>query len=212
MKRPENRREAIATLERASAVLLPNVVETTHRGERTWNLFDRLLRYRIVMLGQEIDDTLANVVVAQLLFLEAEDPDKDITLYVSSPGGSVYAGLAIYDTMTYVRPPVGTLCVGLAASMAAVLLAAGEPGKRLSLPSSRILLHQPHGGARGQVSDIEIQAREARHSKDTLVEILAKATGKNHEVLVSALDRDLYMGAEEARDYGLIDQVLARRS
>lgn len=212
MKRPENRREAMATLERASAVLLPNVVETTHRGERTWNLFDRLLRDRIVMLGQEIDDTLANVVVAQLLFLEAEDPDKDITLYVSSPGGSVYAGLAIYDTMTYVRPPVGTLCVGLAASMAAVLLAAGEPGKRVSLPSSRILLHQPHGGARGQVSDIEIQAREARHSKDTLVEILAKATGKSHEVLVSALDRDLYMGAEEAREYGLIDQVLARRS
>ncbi len=212
MKRPENRREAMAALERASAVLLPNVVETTHRGERTWNLFDRLLRDRIVMLGQEIDDTLANVVVAQLLFLEAEDPDKDITLYVSSPGGSVYAGLAIYDTMTYVRPPVGTLCVGLAASMAAVLLAAGEPGKRVSLPSSRILLHQPRGGARGQVSDIEIQAREARHSKDTLVEILAKATGKSHEVLVSALDRDLYMGAEEARDYGLIDQVLARRS
>ena len=212
MKRPENRREAMATLERASAVLLPNVVETTHRGERTWNLFDRLLRDRIVILGQEIDDTLANVVVAQLLFLEAEDPDKDITLYVSSPGGSVYAGLAIYDTMTYVRPPVGTLCVGLAASMAAVLLAAGEPGKRVSLPSSRILLHQPHGGARGQVSDIEIQAREARHSKDTLVEILAKATGKAHEVLVSALDRDLYMSAEEAREYGLIDQVLARRS
>jgi ATP-dependent Clp protease protease subunit len=212
MKRPETRREAMATLERAHAVLLPNVVETTHRGERTWNLFDRLLRDRIVMLGQEIDDTLANVVVAQLLFLEAEDPDKDITLYVSSPGGSVYAGLAIYDTMTYVRPPVGTLCVGLAASMAAVLLAAGEPGKRVSLPSSRILLHQPHGGARGQVSDIEIQAREARHSKDTLVEILAKATGKSHEVLVSALDRDLYLGAEEARDYGLIDQVLVRRS
>jgi len=211
MKRPENRVQAMATLERWRAMRIPTVIETTHRGERHFSLFDRLLRDRIVVLGQEIDDDVANVIVAQLLFLESEDPDKEIVLYVSSPGGVVYPGLAIYDTMQYTRCPVATLCVGMAASMAAILLACGSHGRRLALPSARIMIHQPHGGARGQVSDIEIQAREARHSKDTLVGILAKATGKDRDTIVADMDRDRYMSAEDARAYGLVDEVLEPR-
>lgn len=211
MKIPENRAQAMAVLERWNAMLIPTVVETTHRGERHWSLFDRLLRDRIVVLGREIDDDVANVIVAQLLFLESEDPDKEIVLYVSSPGGVVYAGLAIYDTMQYTRCPVATLCVGFAASMAAVLLAAGAHGRRLALPNARIMLHQPHGGARGQVSDIEIQAREARHSKDAIVAILAQATGKPHETVLADVDRDRYMSAADAKTYGLVDEILAPR-
>lgn len=211
MNRPENRAQAMATLERMKDMIIPTVVETTHRGERHWSLFDRLLRDRIVILGREIDDDVANVIVAQMLFLESEDPDKEIMLYVSSPGGAVYPGLAIYDTMQHVRCAVATLCVGMAASMAAILLAAGTHGRRLALPNARIMVHQPHGGARGQVSDIEIQAREARHSKDTLVAILATATGKSRETIQADMDRDRYMSTTDAREYGLIDEILEPR-
>lgn len=192
-------------------MILPNVVETTHKGERHWSIFDRLLRDRIVFLGEEINDLVANVVIAQLLFLESEDPDKEITLYINSPGGIVYSGLAILDTMHYLRAPVATMCVGMAASMAAVLLAAGHRGRRVALPHSRILIHQPHGGAKGQTSDIEIQAREFRHLKDTLARLLADASGKSREVVANDFDRDNYLSAEAAKEYGLIDEVLAPR-
>jgi len=211
MKRPETRAEALGVLERAKDILVPTVVETTHRGERHWSIFDRLLKDRIVFLGHEIDDTVANLVIAQMLFLEGEDPDKDIVLYINSPGGVVYSGLAIYDTMKYLRSPVSTMCVGMAASAAAVLLAAGHKGKRLALPHARIMIHQPHGGARGQASDIEIQAREVRYLKDTVIEILAEACGKSHDILTLDMDRDNYMSAATAKEYGLIDEVLAPR-
>ncbi len=192
-------------------VIIPTVVETTHRGERHFRIFDRLLKDRIVFLGSEIDDEVANVVIAQFLFLESEDPDKEIMLYVNSPGGVVYSGLAIYDTMQHLRCPVSTMCVGMAASAAAVLLAAGHPGRRAALPNARILIHQPHGGARGQATDIEIQAREVRHLKDTLVGIVAKASGKPHDTVMADMERDNYMSAETAKAYGLIDTVLAPR-
>src|SRR5712675_725121 len=162
---------------------VPYVIEQTHRCERSYDIYSRLLKDRIIMLGTEIDDDVANVVVAQMLFLESEDPDKDINIYVNSPGGSVTAGLAIYDTMQYVKPQVSTICVGQAASMGAVLLAAGAKGKRFALPNARIMIHQPLGGARGQATDIEIQAREIRHMKDVLTDILVKSTGKNREEL-----------------------------
>jgi ATP-dependent Clp protease protease subunit len=189
----------------------PYVLEQTHRGERTYDLYSRLLKDRIVFIGTPIDDDLANIVVAQFLFLESEDPDKDIMLYINSPGGSVTAGLAIYDTMQYVRPPVSTICCGQAASMSAVLLAAGAPGKRFSLPHSRIMIHQPHGGAQGQAIDIEIQAKEILRLKQKLNEILSKHTKQSLERIEKDADRDYFMGASEAKEYGLIDEVYSRR-
>jgi len=188
----------------------PTVVETTHRGERVWDLYARLLRDRIIMLGTEIDDDVANGVTAQLLFLESEDPDKDITMYINSPGGSVTAGLAIYDTMQYVRCNVATVCTGQAASMGAVLLAAGMKGKRSALPNSRIMIHQPLGGARGQARDMKIQVAEMARLEKVLYEILAKATGHSVERIEKDCDRDNFMSATEAKQYGLIDDVTIR--
>jgi len=212
-KRPENRTQAIATLERARDFIpYPTVVETTHRGERNWDIFSRLLKDRIVFLGTEINDDVANIIIAQFLFLESEDPDKEIMLYINSPGGVVYSGLAIFDTIQYVRSSVSTTCLGMAASMAAVLLAAGTKGRRLALPNARIMIHQPMGGARGQATDIEIQAREIRHLKDTLTDILANATGKPKDQIHKDIDRDFYMSAASAKEYGLIDDVLPPRS
>jgi ATP-dependent Clp protease, protease subunit len=211
-KRPENRTQAIATLEQAEQtkafIPYPTVVETTHRGERNWDIFSRLLKDRIVFLGTEVNDDVANIIIAQFLFLESEDPDKEIMLYINSPGGVVTSGLAIFDTMEYVRCPVSTTCLGMAASMAAVLLAAGTKGRRSSLPNSRVMIHQPMGGARGQVSDIEIQAREIRHMKDVLTDILTNATGKSREQILKDIDRDFYLSASGAKEYGLIDNVL----
>jgi ATP-dependent Clp protease, protease subunit len=219
MKRPDSRASAIHTLEhafsaqpeRTQSVILPHVVETTHRGERTWSIFDRLLKDRIVFLGDGIDDLVANLIIAQFLFLESEDPDKEIMLYINSPGGVVYSGLAIYDTMQHLRSPVSTMCVGMAASMGAVLLAAGHKGRRVALPNARIMIHQPHGGARGQVTDIEIQAREVRTLKDTLVDIVASACGKPKDQVTKDMDRDNYMSAGMAKEYGLIDEILLPR-
>ena len=188
----------------------PTVVETTHRGERVWDLYARLLRDRIIMLGTEIDDDVANGVTAQLLFLESEDPDKDITMYINSPGGSVTAGLAIYDTMQYVRCNVATVCTGQAASMGAVLLAAGSKGKRSALPNSRIMIHQPLGGARGQARDMKIQVAEMARLEKVLYEILAKSTGHSIERIEKDCDRDNFMSATEAKQYGLIDDVTVR--
>ncbi|MBU8898175.1 ATP-dependent Clp endopeptidase proteolytic subunit ClpP [Corallococcus sp. H22C18031201] len=186
---------------------VPYVIEQTHRGERSYDIYSRLLKDRIVMLGTEIDDDVANVIVAQLLFLESEDPDKDINLYINSPGGSVTAGLAIYDTMQYVKSPVSTICVGQAASMGAVLLLAGAKGKRFTLPSSRIMIHQPLGGARGQATDIEIQAREILRMKARLNELIVKHTGQSIERVEKDTDRDYFMGASEAKAYGIIDAI-----
>jgi ATP-dependent Clp protease protease subunit len=190
----------------------PTVVETTHRGERVWDLYARLLRDRIIMLGTEIDDDVANGVTAQLLFLESEDPDKDITMYINSPGGSVTAGLAIYDTMQYVRCQVATVCTGQAASMGAVLLAAGAKGKRSALPNSRIMIHQPLGGARGQARDMKIQVQEMTRLEKVLYEILAGATGHSVERIEKDCDRDNFMSAAEAKQYGLIDTVAMRNT
>jgi len=190
----------------------PTVVETTHRGERVWDLYARLLRDRIIMLGTEIDDDVANGVTAQLLFLESEDPDKDITLYVNSPGGSVTAGLAIYDTIQYVKPQVSTICIGQAASMGAVLLAAGAKGKRFALPNSRIMIHQPLGGAKGQARDLKIQVAEMTRLEVVLYEILAKATGHTVDRIEKDCDRDNFMSAVEAKQYGLIDDVFVRKN
>ncbi|NVJ07149.1 ATP-dependent Clp endopeptidase proteolytic subunit ClpP [Myxococcus sp. AM001] len=186
---------------------VPYVIEQTHRGERSYDIYSRLLKDRIVMLGTEIDDDVANVIVAQLLFLESEDPDKDINLYVNSPGGSVTAGLAIYDTMQYVKCPVSTICVGQAASMGAVLLLAGAKGKRYALPSSRIMIHQPLGGVRGQATDIEIQAKEILRMKAKLNELIVKHTGQSIERVEKDTDRDYFMGASEAKAYGIIDEI-----
>jgi len=211
---PTTRSEALHLLEsRAGAeriqdnVIYPHVVETTHRGERTWDIFSRLLKDRIVFLGSAVDDDVANIIIAQFLFLESEDPDKDIQLYVNSPGGVVTAGLAIYDTMQYVRCPVSTICIGQAASMGAVLLGAGQKGRRFALPNARIMIHQPLGGARGQATDIEIQAREIRHIKDVLIDILVRSTGKTKEAIGSDIERDFYMGPGQAKEYGLIDEI-----
>ncbi len=190
---------------------VPYVVEQTHRGERSYDIYSRLLKDRIIMLGTEIDDDVANVIVAQLLFLESEDPDKDISLYINSPGGSVTAGLAIYDTMQYVRPPVATICVGQAASMGAVLLCAGAKGKRQALPNARIMIHQPLGGARGQATDIEIHAREILRMRARLNEIIAKHTGQSLERVEKDTERDYFMGSLEAKQYGLIDEVFAQK-
>ena len=188
--------------------LVPTVIEQTHRGERAYDIWSRLMKDRIVFLGTEVTDDIANVIVAQLLFLESEDPEKDVNLYINSPGGSVSAGLAIYDTMQYVRCPISTICIGQAASMGAVILAAGTNGKRRVLPNSRVMIHQPLGGARGQASDIEIQAREILKIKDKLNGILAHHTGKTAEQIAKDGDRDYYMSATEAKDYGLVDEVV----
>jgi ATP-dependent Clp protease, protease subunit len=190
--------------------MIPTVIETSGRGERAFDIYSRLLRERIVFLGQPVTDELANLIVAQLLFLEAEDPEKDIYLYINSPGGSVSAGLGIFDTMNQIRPDVCTICVGLAASMGAFLLSAGVQGKRMSLPNSRIMIHQPLGGAQGQATDIEIQAKEILYLKALLNQHLANHTGKSLEKIAEDTDRDFFMSAEEAKEYGLIDQVINR--
>jgi ATP-dependent Clp protease protease subunit len=191
--------------------LVPIVVEQTARGERAYDIYSRLLKDRIVFLGEPIDDHVASLVIAQLLFLEAEDPEKDISMYINSPGGYVTAGLAIYDTMQYIKCDVATLCVGQAASMGAFLLAAGEKGKRSALPNARIMIHQPSGGFQGQASDIEIQAREIQKLKRRLNEMLSTATGKSLEQVEKDSDRDYFMSSSEALDYGLIDKILERK-
>lgn len=191
--------------------LIPNVIEQDHRGERIYDIYSRLLRDRIIFLSGQIHDEYANLVIAQMLFLEAEDPDSDIHLYVSSPGGSISAGLAIYDTMQYIRPDVTTFCVGQAASMAAVLLAAGAKGKRSALPNSRVMIHQPWGGARGQAADIHIQAKEILKLRDRLNEVLSSHTGQSVEQIARDTERDYYMTGDEARAYGIVDQVAAHR-
>jgi ATP-dependent Clp protease, protease subunit len=192
--------------------VVPMVIEQSGRGERAFDIFSRLLRERIIFLGAQVDDSLANVIMSQLLFLEAEDPEKDIYIYINSPGGSVTAGMAIYDTIKHVRPDVYTICMGLAASMGAFLLSAGTKGKRLSLPNSRIMIHQPLGGARGQAIDIEIQAKEIQHHKDTLNRLLAEHTGQPLEKIERDTERDFFMSPEEAQQYGLIDQVTQKKS
>lgn len=190
------------------STLVPIVVEQTNRGERAYDIYSRLLKDRIIFLGGPIDDNVANLVIAQMLHLESEDPEKDIALYINSPGGVVYAGLAIYDTMQYIKPDVSTICVGMAASMAALLLAAGAPGKRYALPYSRIMIHQPLGGARGQASEIEIEAREILRLKRIGNEILQKHTGQPLEKIERDTDRNYYMSSEEAKAYGIIDGIL----
>ena len=191
--------------------LIPYVIEQSARGERGFDIFSRLLRDRIIFVGSEISDEVANVIVAQLLFLEAEDPDKDIHLYINSPGGSVTAGLAIYDTMQFVKPKIETLCVGMAASMGAWLLAAGAPGKRTALAHSRIMIHQPAGGVRGQATDIDIQAQEILKLRDEMNHILAAHTGQDVERIARDTERDYYMSGKEATEYGLVDRVMAQR-
>ncbi|GAA6325848.1 ATP-dependent Clp endopeptidase proteolytic subunit ClpP [Fusobacterium ulcerans] len=188
----------------------PTVVESTGRSERAYDIYSRLLKDRIIFLGTEIDDNVANAIVAQLLFLEAEDPDKDIIIYINSPGGVVTAGMAIYDTMNYIKPDVQTVCIGQAASMGALLLGAGAKGKRYALEHSRIMIHQPLGGARGQATDIEIQAKEILRMKEMLSQIMADCTGKSLSEILNDTERDNYMSAEEAKNYGLIDQVFKK--
>lgn len=190
--------------------LIPMVVEQTNRGERAYDIYSRLLKDRIVFLGGPVDDDVANLIIAQMLFLEGEDPDKDIHLYINSPGGVVTAGLAIYDTMQYIKPDVSTICIGMAASMAALLLAAGTKGKRYALPYSRVMIHQPLGGARGQATDIEIHAREILRLREIGNEILVRHTGQPLEKVRQDTERDFFMSAEEARTYGIIDAVLTR--
>jgi len=191
--------------------LVPIVVEQTGRGERAYDIFSRLLKERIVFIGTPIDDTVASLTIAQLLFLESEDPDKDIHLYINSPGGSVSSGLAIYDTMQYIRPDISTICMGMAASMAGVLLAGGAKGKRAALPNSRIMIHQPWGGVQGTASDISIQAEEILKMKKNINEILSNHTGKPIDQLAKDTDRDYYLSSQEAKDYGLIDNIMVKR-
>ena len=191
--------------------LTPYVIEQTRHGERAYDIFSRLLRDNIIFVGMPIDDKVANIVIAELLFLEAQDPERDIYLYINSPGGYVASGLAIYDTMRYIRPDVHTICMGQAASMAAVLLAAGAKGKRSALPHARVMIHQPAGGSEGQASDIEIYAREIVKLKERLVEILAEHTGQDAERIKKDSDRNYFMSAEEAKEYGIIDQVITRK-
>jgi ATP-dependent Clp protease protease subunit len=191
--------------------LVPIVVEQTGRGERAFDIFSRLLKERIVFLGTPIDDNVASLTIAQLLFLESEDPDKDIHLYINSPGGTVSAGLAIYDTMQYIRPDVSTICIGMAASMAAVLLAGGTKGKRTALPNARVMIHQPWGGVQGTASDISIQAEEILKTKKRINEILAQHTGRSLEQIEKDTDRDYYLAASESKEYGLIDNILVKR-
>ncbi len=221
MRNPiESRSQALSFIESNTAYLqqerpraayyIPRIRETTHRGETEWDVYSRLLKDRIVFVGTEIDDFIANAVIAQFLFLESEDPDKDIQLYVNSPGGVVTAGLAIIDTMNYVRCPVATMCIGQASSMGAVLLAMGNKGSRFALPNARIMIHQPLGGARGQATDIEIQAREIKKVKETLIDMLCEATGQDRDRLAADIERDFYLSAAEAKDYGIIDEVLTK--
>ncbi len=198
-------------VESPSSYLVPMVIEQTSRGERSFDIYSRLLKERIIFLGTPINDEIANLMMSQLIHLEGEDPEKDISMYINSPGGSVTSALAIYDTMEYIKPDVTTICMGQAASAAAVLLAAGAKGKRFALPHSRVLIHQPHGGAEGQSVDIEIQAREIQRIRDLLDQILADKTGQSIEKITNDTDRDFIMTADEAKDYGLIDEVIASR-
>ena len=198
-------------LESPTNYLVPMVIEQTNRGERSFDIYSRLLKERIIFLGTPINDEISNLIMAQLLHLEGEDPEKDINIYINSPGGSVTSALAIYDTMEFIKPDVSTICMGQAASAAAILLAAGTQGKRFALPHSRILIHQPHGGAEGQSTDIEIQAREIQRIRDLLDKILADKTGQSIDKVNSDTDRDFIMTAEDARTYGLIDEVIASR-
>ena len=193
-------------------ILVPYVVEQTNRGERSYDIFSRLLNDRIIFLGEEVNDTTASLVVAQLLYLEAQDPDKDIQFFFNSPGGSVTDGMAIYDTMQYIKPDVSTICMGMAASMASVLLAAGTPGKRYALPYSRVMIHQPLGGAQGQATEIEIHAREILRIREEMNGILAKHTGQSKEKIAQDTERDYYLTSEEAKAYGLIDEVVTRKA
>ena len=192
-------------------MLVPMVIEQTNRGERAYDIYSRLLKDRIIFLGTPIDDHIANLMIAQMLFLEADDPEQDIFLYINSPGGYVTSGLAIYDTMQYIRPDVSTICIGQAASMGSLLLGAGAKGKRYSLPHSRIMIHQPAGGFQGQATDIEIQAREILRIKDALDTIMAKHTGQDLERIKRDTDRDFFMSGEQAKDYGLVDDVITMR-
>jgi len=191
--------------------LIPIVVEQTPRGERSYDIYSRLLKDRIIFLGTEIDDATANTIIAQLLFLEAADPDKDIYIYINSPGGSVSSTIAIYDTIQYIRSDVSTICIGMAASGAALILSSGAKGKRFALPNSRIMVHQPLGGAQGQVTDIEIQTRELKRIKDTINKILTLHTGQKYEKVEKDTDRDFYMTAQESKEYGLVDEVIKSR-
>jgi ATP-dependent Clp protease protease subunit len=202
----------MSSFQRPTNAFIPTVIETTHRGERAMDIYTRLLKDRIIFLGTEVDDFVANSIIAQLLFLESDDPDKEISLYINSPGGLVTAGLAIYDTMQYVRCPVSTLCLGQAASMAALLLCAGGKGLRRALPNSRVMIHQPLGGYRGQATDIEIHAREILSIKGKLNEIMASHTGRTVEEIQKDTERDNFMSAERAKEYGLIDVVVAHSS
>jgi ATP-dependent Clp protease, protease subunit len=192
-------------------MLIPMVIEQSSRGERAYDIYSRLLKDRIIFMGEQVRDDMANIVIAQFLFLESEDPDKDVHLYVNSPGGSVTAGLAIYDTMQYVRPDVVTICMGQSTSMAALLLAAGTKGKRYCLPHSRIMIHQPLGGAQGQATDIDIQAREILKVREILNQILAKHTGQPLDRIQRDTERDFFMSAEEAKEYGIVDKVITQR-
>lgn len=192
--------------------LVPMVVEQTSRGERAYDIYSRLLKDRIVFIGSPIDDNVANLIIAQLLFLESEDPDKDVNVYVNTPGGAIYSGLAVYDTMQYIKPDVSTICVGLAASMGSLLLAAGTKGKRFALPHSRIMMHQPLGGAKGQAADIEIHAREIIRIRESLNNILSHHTGQPVDRISRDTDRDFYMSAGEALEYGIIDSILESRA
>ena len=191
--------------------LIPTVIEQTNRGERAYDIYSRLLKDRIIMLGSAIDDNVANSIVAQLLFLAAEDPDKDISLYINSPGGSITAGMAIYDTMQFIKPQVSTICIGMAASMGAFLLSAGEKGKRFALPNSEVMIHQPLGGTQGQASDIEIHARRIIEMREKLNQILAERTGQPLEIIQRDTDRDNFMSAIKAKEYGLIDEVIEQK-
>jgi ATP-dependent Clp protease protease subunit len=191
--------------------LIPMVVEQTNRGERAYDIYSRLLKDNVVFLGTPIDDGVANLIIAQLLFLEAEDPERDINLYVNSPGGSITAGLAIYDTMRFIRPDISTICIGQAASMSALLLAAGTPGKRFALPNSRIVIHQPMGGVQGHATDVDIQAKELVRLRKRIIDILAEHTHQPSERVEADSDRDFILSAEQAREYGIIDQVIVKR-
>jgi ATP-dependent Clp protease, protease subunit len=192
-------------------MLIPIVVEQTSRGERAYDIYSRLLKDRIVFIGEQVHDNMANTIIAQMLFLESEDPEKDINLYINSPGGSVTAGLAIYDTMQYIKPDVTTICIGQCASMAALLLAAGAPGKRYSLPRSRILIHQPMGGAQGQATDIDIHAREILKIRETINRLLSEHTGQPLDRIEKDTERDFFMDAEASREYGIVDKVITHR-
>ena len=202
----------MSTVNTQALGMVPMVIEQSGRGERAYDIYSRLLKERIIFMVGPVEDYMANLVVAQMLFLESENPDKDIFLYINSPGGSVSAGLAIFDTMNFIKPDVSTLCTGLAASMGAFLLAAGAKGKRIALPNASVMIHQPSGGARGQATDIQIQAKEILKTKELLNKILAERTGQPLEKIAQDVERDYFMTADEAKDYGLVDQVIAKRA